>query len=83
MVDVLEELGSDAFVVFRVDAPRISVETRDTPDDEATLLAEDDSRFTARIDPSTPGRVGAPLELAVDPARFHFFDPGDGRSLRG
>ena len=57
-VDVLEELGSDAFVVFRVGAPRISVETRDTPT-MRILLAEDDSRFTARVNPVTVGRVGA------------------------
>jgi multiple sugar transport system ATP-binding protein len=81
-VDVLEELGSDAFVVFRVGAPRISVETRDTPDDEEILLAEDDSRFTARVNPTTVGRVGAPLELAVDPAHFHFFDLRTGTTLR-
>jgi multiple sugar transport system ATP-binding protein len=81
-VDVLEELGSDAFVVFRVAAPRITVETRDTPDDEEILLAEDDSRFTARVNPATVGRVGAPLELAVDPAGFHFFDPRTETTLR-
>jgi multiple sugar transport system ATP-binding protein len=81
-VDVLEELGSDAFAVFRVGAPRISVETRDTSDDEEILLAEDDSRFTARVNPTTVGRVGAPLELAVDPAHFHFFDLRTGTTLR-
>ena len=81
-VDVLEELGSDAFVFFRVEAPRISVESRDTPDDEEILLAEEDSRFTARVNPATVGRVGAPLELAVDPAHFHFFDPRTGTRLR-
>ncbi len=81
-VDVLESLGSDAFVVFRVAAPRISVETRDNPDDEEILLAVDDSRFTARVNPATVGRVGAPLELAVDPAQFHFFDPRTGTTLR-
>jgi multiple sugar transport system ATP-binding protein len=81
-VDVLEELGSDAFAVFRVAAPRISVETRDTPDDEEILLAEEDSRFTARLNPATVGRVGAPLELAVDPTHFHFFDHRTGTTLR-
>ena len=81
-VDVLEELGSDAFVVFRVGAPRISVETRDASDDEEILLAEDGSRFTARVNPTTDGRVGAPLELAVDPAQFHFFDLRTGTTLR-
>ena len=79
-VDVLEELGSDAFVVFRVGAPRISVETRDT-DDEEILLAEDDSRFTARVQPGDGRARRSPLELAVDPAA-HFFDPRTGTRLR-
>jgi multiple sugar transport system ATP-binding protein len=80
-VEVLEELGSDAFVFFRVAAPRVAVETRDVPEDETTLLAEKETLFTARIDPASVARVGAPLELAVDPASFHFFDGRTGESL--
>ena len=80
-VDVLEELGSDAYVFFRVAAPRVTVESRGAPDDEASLLVEEDSRFAARVDPATAGRVGAPLELAVDPSSFHFFDVRTGESL--
>jgi multiple sugar transport system ATP-binding protein len=80
-VDVLEELGSDSHVFFHVAAPRVTIETRDATSDEATILAEDDSLFTARVDPATQGRVGAQLELAVDPASFHFFDVETGESL--
>jgi multiple sugar transport system ATP-binding protein len=80
-VEVLEELGSDSHVFFRVAAPRVTTESRDAFDEEASLLAEDDSLFTARVDPATSGRIGAPLELAVDPASFHFFDVETGESL--
>ena len=80
-VEVLEELGSDAYVFFRVAAPRVTVESRDAADEEAGLLAEDDSLFTARVDPATSGRIGDPLQLAVDPASFHFFDVQSGESL--
>ena len=69
-VDVLEELGSDSHVFFRVAAPRVTIETRDASDDEATILAEHDSRFTARVNPATRAGVGAPLELAVNPAQL-------------
>jgi multiple sugar transport system ATP-binding protein len=82
-VEVLEELGADSHVFFRVAAPRVTLESRDASDDEATLLAENDSLFTARVDPATKGRVGAPLELAVDPSSFHFFDVRTGESLLG
>ena len=80
-VEVLEELGSDSHVFFRVAAPRITFETRGEEDDETTILAERDSRFTARVNPATTARVGAPLELAVDPSSFHFFDVRSGESL--
>ncbi|HST17305.1 MAG TPA: sn-glycerol-3-phosphate ABC transporter ATP-binding protein UgpC [Gaiellaceae bacterium] len=80
-VDVLEELGSDSHVFFRVAAPRVTIETRNAPDDETTILAEHDSRFTARVNPATRAGVGSPLELAVNPASFHFFDVRTGESL--
>ncbi|MGZ4411707.1 MAG: ABC transporter ATP-binding protein [Gaiellaceae bacterium] len=80
-VEVLEELGSDAHVFFHVDAKRISAESLEAAAEDATLLAEEGSLFTARVDPRTSARVGARLELAVDPGRFHFFDPESGRSL--
>jgi multiple sugar transport system ATP-binding protein len=81
-VEVLEELGSDTYAFFRVAAPHVSVESRGSADDnDASLLAAEDSLFSARVDPETSGRVGAPLELAVDPARFHFFDVASGASL--
>jgi multiple sugar transport system ATP-binding protein len=80
-VEVLEELGSDSHVLFRVASPRVTIETRNAPDDETTILAEHDSRFTARVNPATRAGVGAPLELALDPASFHFFDVQTGESL--
>src|SRR5882724_6778914 len=42
-VEVLEELGSDSHVFFRVAAPRVTLESRDAPDDETSILAEHDS----------------------------------------
>jgi multiple sugar transport system ATP-binding protein len=80
-VEVLEELGSDSYVFFRVAAPRVSIESLGASDDEASILAEDDSFFTARVDAATKARVGEPLQLAVDPAAFHFFDVRSGESL--
>jgi hypothetical protein len=68
-------------VFFHVAAPRVTIETRDATNDDATILAEHDALFTARVDPATNGRVGEPLELTVDPAKFHFFDVETGRSL--
>jgi multiple sugar transport system ATP-binding protein len=82
-VEVLEELGSDANVFFLVDAPRITAETLEASEEEATLLALEKALFTARVDARTRALVGRPLRLAVDPQLFHFFDPITGASLLG
>jgi multiple sugar transport system ATP-binding protein len=85
-VEVLEELGADDHVFFRVDADPVVVEqARSEDDDEATLMAgaHDRAFFTARVDPRTAARVGSTLTLAVDPARIYFFSPATDESLLG
>jgi multiple sugar transport system ATP-binding protein len=79
-VAVVEELGADSHVFFRVDAPKITAELLEA-DEEATLLDKPTALFSARVDPQTRAQVGESLELAVDPTRFHFFDPVAGTSL--
>jgi multiple sugar transport system ATP-binding protein len=79
-VEVLEEVGSEGHVYFSVEAPHISAESLEAEDD-ATILAESRSLFNARVDPRAPIRVGDTIGLAVDPARFHFFDRETGASL--
>ena len=81
-VVVLEELGADAHVFFRVDAQRITPEALEAEGEDAEgLVAEPFALLNARVDPRTSARVGAQVRLAVDPQRFHFFDPGTGASL--
>jgi multiple sugar transport system ATP-binding protein len=81
--EVVEELGADTHVLFSVAAPRVEVtEVREAAGDEdATLAAVEGSLFTARVDPATSAKPGAPLRLAVDPSRFHYFDPETGLRL--
>ena len=81
-IEVVEDLGSDTHVIFSVDAPKIDVsEVREAAGDDETLLPADRVTFTARVDPHTSARPGRPLRLAVDPSRFHFFDPATGARL--
>ncbi|HEV2902627.1 MAG TPA: sn-glycerol-3-phosphate ABC transporter ATP-binding protein UgpC [Gaiellaceae bacterium] len=79
-VAVLEELGADAHVFFRVDAPRVTAEALEGKED-ATLIADSTALFSARVDPRTRARVGERIRLAVDASRFHFFDSETGASL--
>jgi multiple sugar transport system ATP-binding protein len=78
-VTVLEELGADAHVFFAVDA--VAAGEAQTGEDDTELLSGDGALFSARVDPRTTARVGDRLCLAVDPARFHFFDPQSGKTL--
>jgi multiple sugar transport system ATP-binding protein len=81
-VVVFEELGSDAHVFFRVEATRVATGALDDEADDATdLVVDRGSLLNARVDPRTSARVGGTLHLAVDPARFHFFDAETGASL--
>jgi multiple sugar transport system ATP-binding protein len=83
VVEVVEDLGSDTHVLFRIAAPR--VETDDvtvTLDGEQVVLAEDRALWDARVDPRVDPRPGDVVGLAVDPGAFHFFDPDSGESLR-
>jgi multiple sugar transport system ATP-binding protein len=82
-VEVVEDLGADAHVIFAVDAPPIDVsEVREAAGDEdAALLTVEGAVFTARVNPGTSARPGARLRLAVDPARVHYFDPATGQRL--
>jgi hypothetical protein len=50
-------------------------------EDSTRLVAEPNALLNARVDPRTSAIVGGTVRLAVDPARFHFFDPETGASL--
>jgi multiple sugar transport system ATP-binding protein len=83
-VAVVEDLGCDAHVIFPVDAPPVDTdELREAraADEDAALIAGQGTSFTARVDPRTAATPGRRVRLAVDPARFHFFDPATGLSI--
>jgi multiple sugar transport system ATP-binding protein len=82
LVSGVEELGADAHVLFSVNEPRVRADEHASAEDEATLTVER-TTFTARLHPDAEALPGAPLRVAVDPRRFHFFDPDSGVSLGG
>ena len=54
---------------------------RADPDDAALLADDQRALFTARVDAHRAVGPGEEIELAVDPARLHFFDPETGDVL--
>ncbi len=81
VVEVLEDLGSDAHVFFTVEARSITAEVLEAGDDTRGLIATGGSLFTARINARTAARVGDRIAMAVDPSLFQFFDHESGLRL--
>ena len=77
-VAVLEDLGSEAHVIFPVDAPHVETEDLRPADVDEELIAGTGTVFTARVDARTAASPGEGLRLAVNPAGFYYFDPETG-----
>ncbi len=80
-VDVAEVLGSETFVHYELHTPPVV-----TPDIEE-LLADsgagaeslgDTTKFSSRVSSDVQVTYGESLDLVVDTAKFHFFDPESG-----
>ena len=55
---MLEELGSDAHVFFRVDASRVAAGLDEEADEATDLVTDRGALLNARVDPRTTARVG-------------------------
>ena len=86
-VDIREDMGSEVFVHFSVQAE--PVETREVleameEEDVAGAVRERMRRgvpFIARLERGTRAREGEQLDLVVDTSRLHFFDPETGAGI--
>ncbi len=84
-IALVEDLGPEALAFFPLDAERVESESlgvaSHAADQEALMAGDRRALFSATLDPSTEARAGKRCSLTVNPARFHFFSPYDGRSL--
>jgi multiple sugar transport system ATP-binding protein len=84
--DVVEDLGSEAHVLFTVEAAPVQVEGVAEDPQAGTpiplVAAEGTSVFTAAVDARTAAAPGGRVRLSVNPARFHFFDRDTGQVVR-
>jgi multiple sugar transport system ATP-binding protein len=86
VVDIKEDMGSEVFLHFAVDAPPVKAEAlKEIIGDEALEAAEvqthhHGSPFIARVERGTSASEGAKSSLTVKTERLHFFDleTGDG-----
>ncbi|MBV8768219.1 MAG: sn-glycerol-3-phosphate ABC transporter ATP-binding protein UgpC [Hyphomicrobiales bacterium] len=77
-VDLVEALGSELLVHFRIDAKRAQSEAAQA-DEDVALAASGEG--VARADPRTPVQAGARLRFTVDTERLHFFDKDSGDAI--
>ncbi|MGQ5229273.1 ABC transporter ATP-binding protein [Streptomyces sp. MN3] len=83
-VDVLESLGSDAYVHFSAEGGPVSTaELEELASDSglADTGAGGNQQIVARLDAATRAREGQPIELRVDLGKAHVFDPSNGANL--
>jgi len=86
-VDIREDLGSEVFLHFAVDAPPIKAEElRELVGDEALEAADAQthhhgSPFIAKVARGTPAREGERAALTVDTRLVHAFDLETGASI--
>ncbi|MCC9710753.1 sn-glycerol-3-phosphate ABC transporter ATP-binding protein UgpC [Streptomyces sp. MNU76] len=82
-VEVMESLGSDAYVYFSAEGgPATTTELEELAKDSGLRdTGADTQNIVARLDAATRAREGEPLELRVDMAKAHVFDPATGANL--
>jgi multiple sugar transport system ATP-binding protein len=81
--DIVEELGAESHLIFRIDAPRVTAEAvraaADTRTEEDALFVDDEhAEFTARVDGRFPVATGQEVDLAVHADGLYFFDHATG-----
>ncbi|MEM7322740.1 MAG: sn-glycerol-3-phosphate ABC transporter ATP-binding protein UgpC [Actinomycetota bacterium] len=84
-VSLVEALGSEIIVHFPLGVEPFEIMDQEFEGEDAVAPVTDDSGkfiYVARVNPRSPAKIGDQIELAVDTARFHFFDPTDGSAIK-
>ena len=87
-VDLREDMGSEIFVHFSIDAPHVATEdVKDAVEaDEAVAALEQQvaragTPFVARVSRESTAREGDRIEIGVDTRMLHFFDLETGQAI--
>ena len=81
-IEVLEALGSDSYVHFTVDSPRISSsELEELADETSVASSAEGVEVVARLAAASAIKQRQEAQLWVDTSQLHLFDQETGRSL--
>jgi multiple sugar transport system ATP-binding protein len=83
VVDVVEELGADAYVyaTLEQDGPEPVVEQVHSAGDEEEEQVTEQVELIARVDARRPPTRGSKIRLAVEPERIHLFSVATGERV--
>ncbi len=86
-IDIREDMGSEVFVHFAIDAEPVetqevleAMEEEDVPEAVRERMRRG-VPFIARLERGTAAKENEQLELVVDTERLHFFDPETGAGI--
>jgi multiple sugar transport system ATP-binding protein len=81
-VELVEALGSELLVHFRLEARAVRPEGLTTTDIGARLAGSPETaEGVARVDPRSAVRAGEDVKFSVDVSRMQFFDPATGQAI--
>jgi multiple sugar transport system ATP-binding protein len=85
VVDIRENMGSEVFIHFGVEAPAVrSEQVQEALEPEAAevrAVLQQGAPFIARVSRESHAREGENVELVVDTRRLHFFDLATGHAI--
>ena len=79
VVEMREAMGPESYVHFSL--PAATTAHAQGGDGEATSNGDQGKKFVARVNAQTRAAEGDRIELAVDTASMHFFDPDSGSRI--
>lgn len=82
---LVESLGSEIIAHFALDAEPFAIMDAEFEGEDAVEASRDAhgrAIYVGRFSPRSNATIGAPIEVAVDTSRMHFFDPSTGLAIR-
>ncbi len=85
-VALVEALGSEIIVHFPLAVDSFSIMDAEFEGEDAVEASKDDQGrtiYVGRFSPRSFAKIGSSIDIVIDTARFHFFDPASGEAIRG
>ena len=79
-VSLIEALGSELMVHFRIDAPTVDSGDPDAVEEKASA---EGANAVGRFNPRSTARMGQEIEIAISTENMHFFDPDTRETIEG